>query len=343
MSYISITVVQGASVLPQFQSLNPIPLAAIVVLRVWYILSGRPLDRILVLVVFTASVITSARELAIIIPTLKVAWKILYPFQLSFSYSGCFPPSIERMWTVFLPYLAAQTVLFLASFWPIFELWRKGRYSQVTNQVVRECVPKASLFCRTSSHTLQQWLRVLSCIFWFSCSIPSQPIRLTFFPQLPLCTLRLDQCRRVTFQYVLLGSYQRKVLICTVIRFSRQRYSESKFTVTCDIYPHGESWTASHSLLLAGSTVSVSRLLLRIGSLASHLKIDPEILLSTAELSRVKWRQGAYDGELIVEINATEDPYDMSVMADSDASGLGTAGCYTTEVGVYEDALLPFP
>ena len=57
----------------------------------------------------------------------------------------------------------------------------------------------------------------------------------------------------------------------------------------------------------------------------------------------MKWRQGAYDGELIVEINATEDPYDMSVMADSDASGLGTAGCYTTEVGVYEDALLPFP
>ena len=227
MSYISITVVQGASVLPQFQSLNPIPLAAIVVLRVWYILSGRPLDRILVLVVFTASVITSARELAIIIPTLKVAWKILYPFQLSFSYSGCFPPSIERMWTVFLPYLAAQTVLFLASFWPIFELWRKGRYSQVTNQVVRECVPKTSLFCRTSSHTLQQWLRVLSCIFCFACSIPSQPIRLTFFPQLPLCTLRLDQCRRVTFQYVLLGSYQRKVLICTVIRFSKQRYSQS--------------------------------------------------------------------------------------------------------------------
>ena len=55
----------------------------------------------------------------------------------------------------------------------------------------------------------------------------------------------------------------------------------------------------------------------------------------------MKWRQGAYDGELIVEINATEDPYDMSVIAD--ASGLGTAGCYITEVGVYEDALLSLP
>lgn len=96
-----------------------------------------------------------------------------------------------------------------------------------------------------------------------------------------------------------------------------------------------------HSLLLAFSSVSVSRLLLRIGSLASHLNIEPNMLLSTAELSRVKWRRGAHDGEIIVEINTIEDSYGMDAMGGT--SGPGTSGLYTTEVGVYDDTPYPFP
>ena len=104
----------------------------------WYVLSGRLAGRVLVLVVFAVSVVISAREFAIILPTFKIVRPILYPFHVP-SYSGCLPPSISRMWTVFLPYLVAQSVLFLASLWPIVDLWMRGRQSQVMNQITREC------------------------------------------------------------------------------------------------------------------------------------------------------------------------------------------------------------
>ena len=55
----------------------------------------------------------------------------------------------------------------------------------------------------------------------------------------------------------------------------------------------------------------------------------------------MKWRRGAYDGEMIVEFNATEDPYEMTITGTTLDSA--ATGCYTTEVGVYDDALLPFP
>lgn len=55
-------------------------------------------------------------------------------------------------------------------------------------------------------------------------------------------------------------------------------------------------------------SVSVSRVMLSIQSLASGLRLDPKWLLSNAELSRVRWRKGSHDGELIVEIESAEAP-----------------------------------
>ena len=36
--------------------------------------------------------------------------------------------------------------------------------------------------------------------------------------------------------------------------------------------------------------------------------MDPKWLLSHAELSRVRWRKGSHDGELIVEVECAEVP-----------------------------------
>ena len=86
----------------------------------------------------------------------------------------------------------------------------------------------------------------------------------------------------------------------------------------------------------------MSRLILSIRSLASRLEVDPDTLLSTAELSRLQWKRGAYDGEIIVEIDTVEeDQYDTDDMAHNGRSI--TPGFYTTEVGVYDDIPLPIP
>ena len=76
--------------------------------------------------------------------------------------------------------------------------------------------------------------------------------------------------------------------------------------------------------------------MLGIGSLASHLDTDPDTLLSTAELSRVTWRRGAYDGEIIVDVGTVEDDH-----APDDHSN--PRGLYVTQVWVYDDVTLPIP
>ena len=45
-------------------------------------------------------------------------------------------------------------------------------------------------------------------------------------------------------------------------------------------------------------------------SLASNLCISPKWLLSNAELSRINWRHGSREGELIVEVQVAEDEGD---------------------------------
>ena len=55
----------------------------------------------------------------------------------------------------------------------------------------------------------------------------------------------------------------------------------------------------------------------------------------------MKWKRGAYDGEIIVEITAAEEPYDLDVIRSP--SGTRTGGLYISEVGAYDDAILSFP
>ena len=54
------------------------------------------------------------------------------------------------------------------------------------------------------------------------------------------------------------------------------------------------------------NSVAVSRLIISIQSLAAGLQVDPTWLLSHSELSRVNWRRGSHEGELIVEVNPVE-------------------------------------
>ncbi|TCD64751.1 hypothetical protein EIP91_003673 [Steccherinum ochraceum] len=62
------------------------------------------------------------------------------------------------------------------------------------------------------------------------------------------------------------------------------------------------------NFMLSACSVAVSRLILNMQSLAAGLSLDPKWLLNNAELSRVRWRKGSRDGELIVEVDAAEGP-----------------------------------
>ncbi|KAH9829508.1 uncharacterized protein C8Q71DRAFT_863265 [Rhodofomes roseus] len=245
--YIGITVVQ-----------------AIIVVRVWYIYSGRLLARVFVLGVFLASIVISAREFAAILPSVHFEVDVSLPFR------GCPAPPITGVWTIFLPYLVTQTILFVATMWPVVNLRRQGRYSQVMGRLVRD-----------------------GCVFYFA-----------FF---------------VGAAFTTIGSIQKGDVSTQLL------------------------YTAVFSnFLLAVSSVSVSRLILSIRSLASQLSMDPDTLLSTAELSRITWKRGAYDGEIVVEINTIEeDSYDMDELEHSGRSS--TPGFYTTQVGMYDDISLPVP
>ncbi|KAK7464147.1 hypothetical protein VKT23_006312 [Stygiomarasmius scandens] len=59
--------------------------------------------------------------------------------------------------------------------------------------------------------------------------------------------------------------------------------------------------------LLCLSSVAISRLMLSIQSVADRLGYDESWVLNNIELSRVSWRKGSHDGEIIVEV----DPGDV--------------------------------
>ncbi|KAG1735513.1 hypothetical protein EDB19DRAFT_1076179 [Suillus lakei] len=56
-------------------------------------------------------------------------------------------------------------------------------------------------------------------------------------------------------------------------------------------------------IAVANTTVSVCRAMLSIRSLAATYHVDPAWLLNHAELSRVQWRRGDSEGEILVEVN----------------------------------------
>ncbi|KII94209.1 hypothetical protein PLICRDRAFT_88465 [Plicaturopsis crispa FD-325 SS-3] len=60
------------------------------------------------------------------------------------------------------------------------------------------------------------------------------------------------------------------------------------------------------SFTFAINSVCMSRLMLSIGSLAANLSVDPIWLLNNAEMSRVRWKNGTTEMEIIVEVDAAE-------------------------------------
>lgn len=116
-------------------------------MRVWYILSGRLCARAFVVTVFLASVAISMRDFAAMVPSVgHVSTAASYgSFNLSLPLGGCTAPPITNVWTIFLPYLVAQTVLFAATLWPSYQLRRRGHSSQIMSRLVREYV--ADLLC----------------------------------------------------------------------------------------------------------------------------------------------------------------------------------------------------
>lgn len=111
---------------------------AIVVLRVWYILSGRRFARSLILVAFATSITVSAKDFSVLFPT--VGRIQIHIFPIPSSLGGCHATPIHRVWTIFVPYLGLQTVLFVATMWPFLRQCRQRMRSQVMARLVREYV-----------------------------------------------------------------------------------------------------------------------------------------------------------------------------------------------------------
>lgn len=96
------------------------------------------------------------------------------------------------------------------------------------------------------------------------------------------------------------------------------------------------------SVLLCIAAVSVSRLMLSIRSLAEQLSVSPDWLLNNTELSRVNWKPGTRNGELIVEIEPLEDDVEMASVDDlGEEKRTATPAVYTTRVGVLEHQVYP--
>ncbi|KAJ8701827.1 hypothetical protein PTI98_000578 [Pleurotus ostreatus] len=66
--------------------------------------------------------------------------------------------------------------------------------------------------------------------------------------------------------------------------------------------PHLNIPAIFSNFVLGITSVCVSRIMLSIQSLAAKLGSDTAWLLNNVELSRVRWRHGAHEGELIVDL-----------------------------------------
>lgn len=89
------------------------------------------------------------------------------------------------------------------------------------------------------------------------------------------------------------------------------------------------------NFMLCITSISVSRVMLSIHSLAANLGTDPEWLLNNVELSRVRWTKGAHDGELIVEIDVV-DGEEWEVGLDSRSHNRNELSVSSSRMGMIE-------
>ncbi|KAK0209209.1 hypothetical protein DFS33DRAFT_1308334 [Desarmillaria ectypa] len=98
-----------------------------------------------------------------------------------------------------------------------------------------------------------------------------------------------------------------------------------------DNYPQLNIVVMYSNFLVTLTSVAVSRVMFSIHSLAAHLGSDTIWLLNNIELSRVNWRKGNTEGEIIVEEYSREFDDDEASRTDH----LDTMK--TTRVGVYNE------
>ncbi|KAK0434838.1 hypothetical protein EV421DRAFT_1717267, partial [Armillaria borealis] len=97
-----------------------------------------------------------------------------------------------------------------------------------------------------------------------------------------------------------------------------------------DKYPQINIVVMYSNFLVAVTSMAVSRVMFSIHSLAAHLGSDTTWLLNNIELSRVNWRRGNTEGEIIVE--------EYSHELENEASGTNHFDAMkTTRVGVYNE------
>ncbi|PCH34328.1 hypothetical protein WOLCODRAFT_160791 [Wolfiporia cocos MD-104 SS10] len=53
-------------------------------------------------------------------------------------------------------------------------------------------------------------------------------------------------------------------------------------------------------------TICISHIMLNVRSMAASLNVHSDMLLSTAELSRLQWRPGTRAGEIVVDVDTVE-------------------------------------
>ncbi|KAG6916861.1 hypothetical protein DXG01_004842 [Tephrocybe rancida] len=91
------------------------------------------------------------------------------------------------------------------------------------------------------------------------------------------------------------------------------------------------------SFLLTTTSIAVSRVMFSIHSLAHRLGSDSAWLLSNVELSRVGWRKGAHEGELIVESYTVYDDVESDDVESVRSDVMSKMSMRETRVGVYSE------
>ena len=81
----------------------------------------------------------------------------------------------------------------------------------------------------------------------------------------------------------------------------------------------------------------MSRVMFSIHSLAAKLGSDSAWLLTHSQLTRVEWRKGAHEGEIIIERDSYDNDDDRNLEgADSFSMIPGLSLMGTTRVGVHD-------
>lgn len=155
MSYLSMVILQGKHFISEDVLTYLQLFVAVVILRVWYILSARRTARAIVMASFAIVVAVTSHELAAMYPNFRPS--------VIFADSPCTPPLVANFWKLCVPELVLQTVIFAAILWPAVNAWRRGRHSQLLNRIVRECVCILHSTDRLRFLTYLQWRSLLHC------------------------------------------------------------------------------------------------------------------------------------------------------------------------------------